>query len=253
MSNDPYAGEAQQPAGGLRKIQVPTGDYTEPVSAGPVDDRNLGPGGVPVRKPTPEILSQMQDLEKAMLEQAEKDAQEAEQEERIEIDEVPEESLPLLQTVYYRNTPIDNPKTRAQVEERCEELSFDELILSGRVTQNVPIIAGKLNAVFQSLKAADNLWIERQAQKLEDEAEARIWAGYARLVASLVAVNDRAFEDPWDANEIGGISSDRFATKYREVMDQSERVIEILLVNLAWFEDRVGNMFARDSESLKNG
>ena len=248
MSNDPYA--ADEETQGLRKIQVPTGDYSEPVSAGPVagDTRGIQP-----RVPSPEILSQMEDLEKALLRQTEEEESSEEVEERIEIDDVPEESLPLLQTVFYRNTPIDNPKVRASVEEDCTELDFTELINTGRVSQAVPILSKKLTAVFQSLKAADNLWIERQAMKSEDDTEGRIWAGYARLVASLVSVNDRIFEEHLDANEVGGVSADKFATKYRQVMDQSERVIEILLVNLSGFEDRVGNMFSRDSESLKNG
>ena len=249
MSNDPYADVAPK---GLRKIQVPTGDYDEPVSAGPTS--NNGPGGVPVREPTPEILAQMQELEKALIEQSPPEEEVAEvEDDRIELDEIPEEALPNLQTVFYRNTPVDNPKVRKQIEDRCDELDFTELITTGRVTQTIPILDGKLVATFQSMKASDNLWIERQAIKAADEVEGRIWAGYARLVASLLSINDRVFEDLLDANKAGGIDEDKFTTKYTQVMDQSERVIEILLVNLTWFEDRVGNMFAQDSEALKNG
>jgi len=100
MSNDPYSQQDPVPEKkGLRKIQVPAGDYTEPVGKPEqgTPQRNHGPGGVPVRKPTPEILAQMRDLEEALVKQENEvegsvgEPPEEEEEGRVELDEVPED------------------------------------------------------------------------------------------------------------------------------------------------------------------
>lgn len=42
--------------------------------------------------------------------------------------------------IRYRGTPTDNPAVRRSIESRCEEMDFGDLVLSGRVSQRVPIL-----------------------------------------------------------------------------------------------------------------
>ncbi len=157
-------------------------------------------------------------------------------------------------TTYYRNTNADNREVRLAIEERCEEMDFADLVLTGRVTQNVPILPGKLEVVYQSLKASENFWVERQAEKeaLSDWA-LRSWMGYARLTLSLMSVNGKAYRPVYKESSSRVIDEKLFKEKFELLMDMGEKPIEYMLVNLNWFGDRVDRLSDNDFEQLKNG
>ena len=110
---------------------------------------------------------------------------------------------------------------------------------------------GKLIASYRSLKASDNLWLERQATVSEETYEKVEWIGYGRLVLSLQSINGEELPTVLDDN--GSLNTRAFELKKHKIMSYPEKVVEILLVNLAWFEDRVGQLFVNDYEKLKNG
>jgi len=155
-------------------------------------------------------------------------------------------------TVFYRNTSFDNPKVRAAIEGKCREMDFGDLILSGRVLQDVPIISGKLEATFQSLLGSETFWIEKHASEYgSTDWAVRSWLGYARLAISLRELNGTSLPDHRDKD--GNIDKAYFDEKYSRVMALGEKVIELLFVNLGWFNDRVERLYQNDFELLKNG
>jgi len=266
MSKDPYA----QGGTGIKKI--PAQDEAAGVAQKPEVTQN--PMG---RVMSPEMQSQLENLAHAMVKDmepekeatppesesgtadpgdvadpvdvAEKVAEKVDAVEKVELDAPPEDYQGSYDSVYYRNTPNDNPTLRAKIEKECSDLDFADLILSGRVRQTVPVMS-RLSVEFQSLKASDNLWLEGQASQLPSEFEARAWLGYARLAMSILAVNNKILPDHLEDSKI---DRDLFQSKFDTMMNMSERVIEVLLINMGWFDDRVGKLFSEDSEQLKNG
>lgn len=250
MSNDPYS------KGGTGMNKIPAQQEAQEQDQPQVTHNPMG------RTMSPEMQSQLEAMAKAMVREDQEtpledpepltDAIEklegVEGTEKVELDAPPEDYVGYDAT-YYRNTPNDNPTKRAEIEKSCSDLDFADLILTGRVKQNVPIM-GKLAVQFQSLKASDNLWLEGRAATMNSEFEARAWLGYARLAMSVEAVNNKVL-----TNHLvdGKIDQEQFDAKFAALMDMSERVIEVLLINMGWFDDRVGKLFAEDSEQLKNG
>ena len=245
MSNDPYSG------GGIGMNKIPAQTVVEKsestVKEQPVVSRTM----------SPEVQAQLEHMARAMVAEPEPETEETEEVEqseeesgKVEIEASPEASMAGFDTVFYRNTALDNPTVRARIESRCEDLDFADLILTGRVKQVVPI-SKNITADYQSLKASDNLWLEGQASRIQNEFEARAWMGYARLAMSLVAVNNKVL--PNHIKDDGTLDHAQFEEKFKTMMGMSERLIEVLLVNMGWFDDRVGKLFAEDSEQLKNG
>ena len=203
-----------------------------------------------VNRIKPETMEQIQDYARAVEEQREAEAKAAD-DERVELDELPDEYKADADNTYYRGTPADNPEVRRKIEEQAEEMDFADLVLTGRVTQLVRILPGKLEAEFRSLKAYENFWIERQAEKegLSDWA-IRSWMGYARLVLSMTSLNGRMYEEVCEGRSV---VDSKFRSKFEDIMDIGEKPIEYLLLNLNWFNDRVEKLADNDFEQLKNG
>ncbi len=99
--------------------------------------------------------------------------------------------------------------------------------------------------------ASENFWIERSA---EDQATTdwgiRSWMGYARLVLSLESINGKQFSPYEKGDEIDQVMFDE---KYGKIMKMGEKLVELLLIHLHWFNDRVDRLYSDDFEKLKNG
>lgn len=204
----------------------------------------------------PETMQQMHQYAKD-VEEMRREEQAAAQQERIELEELPEDVKAEAakysnDSMFYRGTPTDNPEIRAEIEDKCTEMDFSDLVLTGRVTQTVPILDGKLEVRYRSLLASENFWIERRA---ENEATTdwglRSWMGYARLVLSIDSINNNSFP-PYE-DKSGDIDGDEFNARFKKVMNMGEKLVEILLIHLHWFNDRVDRLYTDDFEKLKNG
>ena len=203
----------------------------------------------------PETLRQIQDYARD-VEEMRKEEQEEEELKRVEIDKLPDDYVPQSEdhedAVFYRNTPSDNPEIRKEIESRCREMDFSDLVLTGRVHQAVPILKDKLSVKYQSLLASENFWIERRAEgEASTDWGIRSWMGYARLTLSLESINGNDF-DPY---VIKGdeIDNDLFNKKFKKIMNMGEKLVELLLIHLHWFNDRVDRLYSDDFEKLKNG
>jgi len=205
----------------------------------------------------PETMQQMHAYAKDVEAMRKEDEEIAAEQHRVELEELPEavkEEAAKYQaeSIYYRGTPTDNPEIRAAIEEHCTGMDFSDLVLTGRVSQHVPILEDKLVVRYRSLLASENFWIERRAEgEAATDWGLRSWMGYARLVLSVDSINGNAFP-PYEVKE-GEIDSDAFNDRFKKVMNMGEKLVELLLIHLHWFNDRVDRLYTDDFEKLKNG
>ncbi len=197
-----------------------------------------------------ETLKQVKAYAKDVEAMRKREAEEAELE-RVELEALPENVSPTQDDVFYRGTVSDNPDVRKKIESRCEEMDFSDLVLTGRVTQAVPIIPGKFEVGFQSLLASENYWIERNAEKeAATDWGIRSWMGYARLAMSVTEVNGRQLPEVVTKD---GFDETAWKDRFDTIMNMGEKPVEYLLVNLNWFNARVEQLYKNDFDLLKNG
>ena len=197
---------------------------------------------------SPETMEQVKAYAKDVEEMR---AREADDADRVELEELPENVSPTQDDVFYRGTPSDNPDVRRMIESRCEQMDFSDLVLTGRVTQSVPIIPGKFEVGFQSLLASENYWIERNAEKeAATDWGIRSWMGYARLAMSVTEVNGKELPEVVTKE---GFDEVAWRERFDTIMGMGEKPVEYLLVNLNWFNSRVEQLYKNDFDLLKNG
>ena len=212
------------------------------------------PEGPPKPQISPETLQQASEFVKEFAEQNAPAPQE--EVERTEVDTIPEDSTlteedTSLDTVFYRNTTYDNKIMRGKIEDRCTDLDFADLILTGRVSQVVPILPGKFNIEFQTLLGHEDFWVQTNAaSKANDDWSAQSWMGYARLALSTVAINGDPLPEHLSNNAVDSVL---FQKKFDALMSKGTRLLEYMLINLNWFYDREKKLWENDFELLKNG
>lgn len=147
----------------------------------------------------------------------------------------------------------ETPKERTirqGIEKRCRPMNFGDLILSGRVTQDVPVLPGKMTVTFRSLTGADSFWVERNSL-LQPVDLRNSWALYHQLAMSVSAINGVARESY--TSDTDAIREDVVRQRLELLLGMNTTVIEMLIANMGWFFERVRNLFDNDFEAIKNG
>lgn len=253
MSKDPYA--VRDPKTGINKMSVKPQNSEEEE----LKQHNIAPAWTPPQL-SPETLAGLEAFADAVDEAKQKDQVEEpeapsappmDEDGRVDLGELPAD----FRSVVYQNTPWDNAQVRKKIESRTDPIRFEDLILLGRVRQEVPIVPDRLSVTFQSLTADDSLWITTESGKFADPYEAAVWSGYAKLTASIVSLTVGGKQKHYRThlNDKGRIDPEAFELKHQEVMSIAERVLSILMTNLMWFEDRISRLFVNDFDLLKNG
>lgn len=157
-----------------------------------------------------------------------------------------------LDGVLYRDSTYDNKKVRKAVEARCTEMDFGDLVLTGRVSQTVPVLPKKLVFEFQSLTGSESYWVESRAQaEANTDWGLRSWVVWAQLTLSLVSVNGSKFPDHMGKD--GEVDEKLFNEKRKRIMRLGAKILDIAVTNMNWFNDRVDRIFQDDFEQLGNG
>jgi hypothetical protein len=206
-----------------------------------------------VTQPKAKLKTSPEEMERFMKDFSEANAPEPERVDLGELSaEVKDNHANFEDGVTYRGTVIDNPKTRALIESRCADMDFGDLILSGRVCQDVPILKGKLEPSYQSLLGKEIFWLERNAHiHASSNLAMASWMGYARAALSMTAVNGKQFESHIDKD--GELIDERVTEKITNLLNLPEQFISMLLVNYTWFNVRVEALYKDDFDLLKNG
>ena len=255
------------PEGGIKKQAPQGGPPKEEIIEGPVS-RTGPPASHQGEAPTgykrdPSSLSDasrsgmlhlMDAIGKAPIETEElndlKPKEEVEEEKEEEEEEYKLEDI--KDTIYYRDTPTDNPLVRKRIEARLEPLDISHVILTGTVQQTVPIIPNKLEVVFRSCRPSDTMWIRQLVFKQPTSVQMQ-WDITARLALQVIDVPGISLMECLGNDPRRTINEKAFEAKMATISDLNEGLIDILLVHQTWFNDRVGRLFAHDYEQIKNG
>ncbi len=173
------------------------------------------------------------------------------------LDEMDEFDITKLRNALYKDL-LNNDEQKKIIESRLKPLDLSDLIISGRVTQVVPVIPSKFEPEFQSYTGDEDLYIKRMLG-IEMENLKPMNATLERYVAdkysvmgltvSVKSINKQQFPSIYDAN--GDWNEELFWKKYRIVSKFNYHMIGSLIVNWFWFDLRVRHLFK--AEALGNG
>lgn len=150
---------------------------------------------------------------------------------------------------------LNNPEQRELIESRLKPLDLGEMVMQGRVTQEIIIQPGVFWFELQSLTGDEELALKRlvQAESRGIAVTARyLLDKYAFMAMSLGVVSIVGRPVPYthlDAD--GNFSDDKFWEKFRWVMKRPLHMLGCFGVNHTWFEMRCRKLFVVDN--IKNG
>ena len=211
---------------------------------------------------SPELLKGLEAVKQAQEEQAQapKEQPSESQNEVPGKEDIPkpeEEALPPVSPIagITDAARIEQDKKRKVIEERLEDLNFEDLMTNNEVKQKVEIIPKKLMVEFRSqsteedLYVKDRLYTETQAQgDVSTTYYVELYAVF-NLVIGLTRVNDIKLPGILDDN--GKIDKAKFDTKYDMIIKYPATLLGELSTNYQWFLERVADLF--DAEKIKNG
>ena len=149
---------------------------------------------------------------------------------------------------------INNDDQRKIIEDRCEPMKVDDIIMQGFVRQKVPVLPGKFEVTFQSPGGIDDLEIKRlimvESKGLEiNERYLLDKFSLMTVVLGTYAINNNILPGYTDPN--GKFSEEKFWEKYHLLAKYSFHMLSSLGVNFFWFDIRVRRLFV--AERLGNG
>ena len=169
------------------------------------------------------------------------------------LDDLDEFEMSRLKNSLFKDL-LNNDDQKRIIEARLKPLDLGDLIVTGRVSQVVPIQPGMFEPEFQSYAAEEDLHIKRLVG--EEAVALRPSDRYLLdkyqlmgLTIALVSINKRQFPDYRDAQ--GDFDKDKFWAKFQIVARLNYHMMASLMVNWFWFDMRVRRLFKADE--LGNG
>lgn len=178
-------------------------------------------------------------------------------EKRNLLDEMDEFDITRLRNALYKDL-LNNDEQKSIIEARLKPLDLSDLIMTGRITQVVPIVPGKFEPEFQSYGGDEDLYVKRMLgvemenlKPMNSGLERYITDRYTLmgLTVSVKALNKVQFPTIYDKD--GMWDETLFWKKYKIVSKFNYHMIGSLVVNWFWFDLRVRHLFK--AEALGNG
>ena len=146
---------------------------------------------------------------------------------------------------------LNNKKRRKEIEDRCEPMNFEDLIMKDEVQQTVPIVPGKFEPRFRSMNPEESLFMKQYLAKDVSPSDAYSVEKFSlcQLACSLVSLNGQPFPDHRKPD--GAPDEELFKIKLKKMMRKSGYIIADLAINYYWFDIRVRRLIA--PEKLGNG
>jgi len=253
------------PLGGVEKPQMPIlRPGSPPIQRGDFPDVPASAQGVAPRPPGSPVLrpETKQQLDAAI---AAGKKLEAEAQQKVELDEKKLAEDARLEKIFesfdfvdqQRQVEhiLDNKKRRKEIEERCKTMQFDDLLMKDEVDQVVPVLPGKFEPRFRSLRPIETLYLKARMAKESVQTDQYLGEKYNLLLltCSLIDINGRPLPDHRRMKADGTFEVDDklFDEKLAALMNKSGYIIADLGVNYAWFDIRVRRLLNPDD--LKNG
>jgi hypothetical protein len=145
---------------------------------------------------------------------------------------------------------LDNKTRRKEIEERCEPMKFEDLLLKDEVQQTVPIIPGKFEPRFRSITPEESLFIKKYLSK-DNNSDVYMLEKYTlcQLALGIVAINGRPLPEHRAAD--GSVDQAAFEAKLALLRKKSGHIMDDLSLNYYWFDMRVRKLLSPDA--LGNG
>jgi hypothetical protein len=149
---------------------------------------------------------------------------------------------------------INNEGQRKIIEARCSPIVIDDIVTMGFVKQRVPIVPGKFEPEFQSMRGDEDLAIKRLIMvenKGLEVTERYLLDKFALMgvTIGLYAVNGNVL--PTHLDSTGKFNEELFWQKYDQVSRFPFHMLGSIGVNYYWFDIRVRTLFKADA--LGNG
>lgn len=247
---------ANQPDLAMKYGVVRNGNYIPPQALQPQKERKLSPETVqglqqlaefqlPQQEAPKEPEPQLQDIGKTTEEAFSKDQKQEIKEALKEMDEFQLDQFRQAIT----KDPLNNEEQRKIIESRLKPMTIDELIMTLTVTQDVPIIPGKLIATFKHPPGDVDLAIKRMIMnetKSLEVSERYFLDKFAlmALCANLHAINNKPFPDYRD--DSGEINEEMFYKRLNRMLRLPMYMLASLGINAQWFDARVKKLFVAD-------
>lgn len=149
---------------------------------------------------------------------------------------------------------LNNEEQRDIIEKRCKELSLEELVMKGFVSQRVPIIPDKFEPTFCSVSAEDDLAIKRlimEENKKLEVSERYLLDKFSIMSVVLGVTNINGNPLPDYRDKDGNFDDGLFWKKFNFLTKYPLHMLGSLGVNFYWFDVRVRKLFV--AEKLGNG
>lgn len=216
-------------------------NFPEVEEAKPIDPKLAPrPPGAGLRQNTIEDLEAIADANKNRNES--KDLDQINQ----EINEMDDGSFQTNEFGERIRNPLSSKARRKAIEDRCAPLKFEELLQTGSVKQKVPIIPGVFEPVFRSLQGDEDVEILRMIGTLRGADQYILdTLSIYKLTASLYSLNGKIL--PNHLNKEGDLNEQMFKDKYKVVVKNSSILLNDLIINLEWFNQRVQKLMVVDN------
>lgn len=149
---------------------------------------------------------------------------------------------------------LNNEEQRKIIEARLTPIDFEDLIMTGRVSQKVPIVPKIFEPTFESTSAGEDLAVKRlvMVESRGVEVSDRYLLDKFSVMSVVLAVT-RINNNPLPSHrdEDGKFNEDKFWEKYQWLAKYPTHMIASLGVHAFWFEMRVRKLFKADA--LGNG
>jgi hypothetical protein len=148
---------------------------------------------------------------------------------------------------------VNNEEQRKIVEERCEPLNLDDLIMGDFVEQVVPIIPDRFFPTFKSITGEEDLAIKRLL--MEESRKLRVEEHYfldkyaiMTVVVGTTKINNNPI--PSHMNDKGEFDDAAFWKKFNFMIKKSIAMLASLGINYFWFDVRVRKLFVAEKLSF---
>jgi hypothetical protein len=246
---DPY----NRPASELRKTS-PDDARIVGIVEGPLESGQYNPENQPSRVPSEDVKAGLLALTQAV-------AKTTSDEEPDEADSDDEKKKSIsdgyriedVRETSYSFTPMDNPMVREAVEKRCKDIDIAQVIMTGLVEQDIPIVENKLVIRVRSLRPRDTDWLLDRSADLSPVLRGTLQV-YGSMAFQLLSINGTRLPDALKGDGRKRVVDEKkFKKKYEQLLDMNEAFLNILAINLKWFNLRIESLFWDDYRELKNG
>ncbi len=173
------------------------------------------------------------------------------------LDNMDDFDITKLRNALYKDL-LNNEEQKKIIESRLKPLELSDLIITGRVTQTIPIRPGLFEPEFQSYSGDEDLYIKRMLgiemenlKPMNNSLDRYITDKYVimGLTVAVKSINKQQFPSVY--NEKGEWDEELFWKKYALVSKFDYHMIGSLVTNWFWFDLRVRHLFK--AEALGNG